>query len=414
MAGVTSEHRRLSPAFRLYWTARTVSLTGDGLVNVALVFAVVELGGSAADIGTVLGVSVVARVALMLVGGVLADRLPRRRMLLVSELVQAAVQFAVGFLLLVGAARMWMLLAASLVYGAASALSRPALTGIVPDIVGTGGADALRRANAMLGVSQSASRVAGPLIAGVLVAVAGPGWVYAIDGATFLVSAVLLALVRLPPTRTGNRGLGSLRTDLAVGWREVRSRRWYMTGLLVQSAYNLVTAPLYVLGPLLVGGASAWGTVSAAGAVGAVAGAVLATRWTPGRPLTAGFLLMVLGAAPLLALAAGAGTAVVGAAAGLGMVSAAYVNTVWVTTVQGLIPRDKLSRVSSYGLMSTLLTLSVGYALAGALEEPLGAGNVLAGSAVLLVLVVVPGAFLPSVRTVGQPVSGSERAPRRG
>ncbi|WP_155057932.1 MFS transporter [Streptomyces blattellae] len=413
MISLRRPRRRVSPAFSLFWAARTISLTGDGLVNVALVFAVVSLGGSAADIGTVLGVSMVVRVALTLVGGVLADRLPRRRMLLVSDLAQASVQFTMAFLLLGGAARMWMLLTAAVAYGAVSAVYRPALTGIVPEIVGKGRTDELRRANAMLGMSQSASRVAGPLLAGVLVAVAGPGWVYAIDGATFLVSAVCLARLRLPRTRTTDVRR-AMWTELAAGWREVISRRWYVTGLLVQSAYNLASAPLYVLGPLLVGGASAWGAVSAAGAVGAVAGAVLAARWVPNRPLSAGHLLLVFGSAPLLALAAGAAAPVVGLAAGLGMVGTAYVNTVWATTVQSLIPHDLMSRVSSYGGLVTLLSLPAGYALAGQLAQTAGSTAVLVGAAALLVLVAVPTAFLRSIRAVGQPTPVQERLSQSG
>ena len=400
----------MSRAFYLFWTARTVSLTGDGLVNVALVFAVMSLGGSAADIGGVLGVSMAARVTLTLVGGVVADWLPRRWVLLVSDLVQATVQFTVAVLLLSGVARLWMLLVASVAYGAAAAVYRPALAGMVAEVVGRDRAGELRRANAMLGVSQSASRVVGPLLAGVLVAVTGPGWVYAIDGATFLLSAVCLVLLRLPLSRrSGSRR--ALWTGLRAGWREVASRRWYLTGLLVHCSYNLASSPFYVLGPVLVGGASVWGMVSAAGAVGAVAGSLLAARWTPVRPLSASHLLLVLGAAPLLALAVGAPAVVVGTAAGLGMLSAAYVNTVWATTVQSMVPHDVMSRVSSYDWLVSLLSLPIGYALAGRLAQQAGSASVLAGAAVLLVAVAVPAAFVRSVRAVGQPSLGPERLP---
>jgi MFS family permease len=396
----------------LFWIARTVSLTGDGLVNVALVFAVLSLGGSAVDIGSVLGVSMVVRVGLTLLGGVLADRLPRRRVLLVSDLAQAAVQFTVAFLLLTGGARLWMLLAASVAYGAASAVYRPALAGIVPEIVGGDGAAALGRANAMLGASESVSRVAGPLLAGVLVVATGPGWAYAVNGVTFVVSAVCLALLRLPRTRTGG-SRRALWPALAAGWREVTSRRWYVAGLLVHSVYNVAAAPFYVLGPSLVGGASTWGAVSAAGAVGALAGSALATRWKPRRPLSASHLLLVLGAAPLLALATGRPAPVVGFAAGLGMLGSVYVNAVWATTLQSLVARDMVSRVSSYDWLVSLLTLPAGYALAGRLAQRVGSAHVLAGAAVLLVVVAVPAAFVRSVRAVGQPAPAAEpTAPR--
>jgi MFS family permease len=402
----------VNPGFCLFWAGRTVSLTGDGMVNVALVFAVVSLGGAAADIGAVLGVSMVIRVALTLLGGVVADRLPRRLVLLLSDLAQAAVQLTVAVLLLSGVARLWMLLAASVAYGAASAVYRPALAGLVPQIVGGDRTDELRRANTMLGLSQSMSRVAGPLLAGVLVAVTGPGWVYTIDAATFLISAGCLALLRLPDTRTGHRRR-ALGRDLAAGWREVASRHWYVAGLSVHSVYNLASAPFYVLGPLMVGGASAWGAVSAAGAVGAVAGSVLAVRWTPRRPLTASHLLLVLGVAPLLALAAGAPVLVVGGAAGIGMVGAAYVNAVWATTLQSRIPHAVMSRVSSYDWLVSLVSLPAGYALAGRLEQLAGSTHVLVGAAVLLVVGAVPAALARSVRAVG-PLTVEQTAATHG
>ncbi|MBF6302834.1 MFS transporter [Nocardia amamiensis] len=393
---------RLTPGFLVFWAGRSVALTGDGMVNVALIFSVVSLGGSAMDIGSVLAVSVVARVALTVLGGILADRLPRRRILLVSDVLQAAVQFSVALVLLCGVGRLWMLLAASIAYSASSAAARTALAGLVPEIVGRDRTGELRQANAMLGMSQSLSRVAGPLLAGVLAAVTSPGCVYAINGASFLVSAVCMASLRLPGRLAGKGGF-MLWRELTTGWREIVSRRWYLTGLLVHSVYNLVSAPFFVLGPLLLGGAAVWGVVLAGGAVGGVAGSLLAAWWMPGRPLVVGHLLLIFGAAPLLVLAMGGAASVVGIAAGLGMLATAYVNAVWATVVQSTIPYEVISRVSSYDWLASLVSLPAGYMLAAHLARQAGAGSVLAGSAVLLVAVVIPSAFAGSVRAVRQP-----------
>jgi MFS family permease len=381
--------------FLLLWTGRTTSMFGDGLVNVALVFAVVSVGGSAADIGAVLGVSMAVRVALVLTGGVLSDWFPRRVVMLGSDLAQALVQFAVAWLLFTHAARLWMLLAASVVYGAAAAVFRPALTGIVPETVSN---EQLRQANALIGISQSASRVAGPLMAGIAVATAGVGWAYAADGATFVVSAVCLALLRLPPMPPQPRK--RFLADLAIGWQEVKSRRWYWSGLLSHAVCNLALAPFYVLGPLVVGGAPAWGTVSASGAAGALAGAALAARWNPSRPLFVGHLLLALGAVQLLAIAVPAPVAAVSGATALGMLGATYLNTVWATALQRLIPNEKLSRASSYDWLVSLLAMPAGYALGGTAGGTVGYSGVLVTAALVIVVASVPVACLPAVRAV--------------
>ena len=123
------------PHFRTLWIGRTASFAGDALVSVAIIFAVLAIGGTVSDVGFVLGITMAARVSLVLVGGVVADRLPRRLVLLGSDLMLAALQVFVAVILFTGTGRVWMLLVASVVYGAGAALFRPALTGIVPETV---------------------------------------------------------------------------------------------------------------------------------------------------------------------------------------------------------------------------------------------------------------------------------------
>src|SRR5205814_2009194 len=237
--------------------------------------------------------------------------LPRRLVLLGSDLTLAALQVAVALILFSGSGRVWMLLVASVVYGAGAAVFRPALTGIVPETVSAG---RLQPANALLDMSKSGALVLGPAVAGLLVAAVGPGWVYVIDAATFLVSAACLALLRLP---TARRAAGeSFWRQLAAGWREVVVRRWYWLGLIAHAVWSFAITPFFVLGPVAVG-ASSWGVVTAAGAGGALAGGFIALRWRPHRPLFAGQLVLLFGAGHLLALAFSLPIAVIAVAAAL-------------------------------------------------------------------------------------------------
>jgi len=152
----------------------------------------------------------------------------------------------VALLLLSGEARVWHLLVLFALFGAADAFFSPASTGLVPDTVSPG---RLQQANALISLSRSASWIAGPLIAGLIVTSAGPGWAFAIDAATFVVSSVSLALLHLPGT-PGRRRIGML-ADLRSGWRELTARSWVWTTIVRYSVSNLAMAPLFVLGPVV-------------------------------------------------------------------------------------------------------------------------------------------------------------------
>jgi len=145
--------------FRLLWAGQGISAVGDGLVSVALAFAVLRIGGSASQLGLVLATAVISRVAFLLVGGVWADRLPRQFVMLVSDLVRAAQQIVIGVLLITGVARVWHLVIGAVVFGAAAAFFQPATTGLVPETVPASG---LQQANALMGLSRSATSVVGP------------------------------------------------------------------------------------------------------------------------------------------------------------------------------------------------------------------------------------------------------------
>lgn len=207
--------------FRLLFAARTISLTGSAMAPIAVAFAVLEITRSPAVLGTVIGARIVPLVAFSLIGGVWADRLPRQRLMVGADLLSAVAQAVTAMLVLLGAAHLWQLVVLQVVGGTAAAVFQPALGGAVPQVVP---AESRRQANAWLSTSASAARLGGVALGGVVVGFLGAGVGLAVDAATFLASALLLAGLALEGVaRTGRR---SMLADLAEGWNEFRSRTW--------------------------------------------------------------------------------------------------------------------------------------------------------------------------------------------
>jgi MFS family permease len=183
------------PNFRRLYFARTISLVGDGIAPVAIAFAVLDLTGSVTDLGIVLAAHSLVVTALILVGGVYADRLSPRVSMLGSDLVRALVVGLIAVLLLLGHAEIWQLAILYAIEGAATAFFNPASIAIVPQVVSE---PRLQEANALLSLSWSVGKVIGPALAGVLLALGDPGWALAADALTFALSAAFLLGLRAP------------------------------------------------------------------------------------------------------------------------------------------------------------------------------------------------------------------------
>jgi MFS family permease len=389
--------------FRLVWLGRTSSAFGDALVPVALAFAIVdELDGGAGALGLVFAASSVARVAFTLVGGVWADRLPRRSVMVACDVVRGAVELLVFVLLLLGAMDVWVFALTATVFGAASAFFGPASTGLVAEAVST---ERLQEANALLKMSETAAWVAGPAVSGAIVATVGAAWVFAVDCATFVASAAFLVGVRLAP-RARRQQLRFLE-ELRDGWREVASRSWLWVPYISFALSNLVNATFFVLGPIVfaadLGGAGDWGLAMSIGAAGGFVGTVVALRWRPRRPLVGAFLVWSLGALPPLSLIGPLPPVLVGlcAAAWLGGITCG--GAIWEATIQQLIPRDKLSRVDSYDWVISLVFQPLGFALAGTVATGIGLETTLAIAACLSAFVHLAVIALPSLRAIRRP-----------
>jgi MFS family permease len=369
--------------FRLLWLGQTASALGDSLVYVALPFAVIQVGGGAAELGIVLAAFTLARAGFIVVGGVWADRLPRRLVMLSCDVVRAGVNTFVAVALLTDAMEVWMFVVTSTIFGAAQAFFTPASLALVPDTVSD---TRLQQANALLHLSQSATNIFGPALSGVLVAATEPAWVFAADAASFVVSAAFLALLRVRPHVPGPRQ--RFLADLSEGAREAWSHVWLRAGFLAAGVANVGIGIIFVLGPLVaeeeLGGAAAWGLILTGGAIGGLGGSLLALRVQPSRPVPVAFVFWSFGALPLFALVPPLpALAVAGANAFLSL-GIVYGNALWETLQQREIPPARLSRVNAFDWMLSLIFMPVGQTLAGPLAESVGVDAVLVGAALLI------------------------------
>ena len=388
--------------FRLLWLGQTTSTLGDGLVPVALSFAVIQtLDGSATQLGIVLAAQTVPLVLFVLVGGVWADRLPRQLVMLASDVVRGVVQAIAAVLLLTGSAQLWQLAVLIFIYGSAQAFFQPAATGLVPATVSPG---RLQQANALLSLSRSLAFIVGPAVSGVIAATTNPGIVFVVDAATFAVSATSLALLQLPLGRREGKRM-SFFADLKGGWHELVTHTWLWVIVVWASTFLcIVVAPFLTLGPVIakesLGGAAAWGLIAAGWGTGTLGGGLLALRWKPARPMFTCSLLSLPIAPAIALLALRAPAPVIAAAQLLGGIGMGFFGAVWQTTLQQHVREDALSRVSAWDWMGSFLFLPLGFVLAGPVSDQIGVSTTLWISIGYLVVGTCAVLLVPSVRNL--------------
>lgn len=358
--------------FRYYFVGQLTSAIGSGMTSVALAFAVLADDRSATALGVVLTASTVPLAVFLLVGGVIADRFGRRRVMLASDVLRGIAQAVLAAWVFGGHPPLWGFALLSALVGTGTAFFVPALTGLIPEVVS---AERLSQANALDGLTISLGGILGPAVAGVIVAATSPGWAIVADAASYFASVASLALLRIPPGAA--QAATSFVKDLREGWTEFWSRTWLWAIVLQWSIGNMIIfAPFFVLGALTadryLGGATAWGTILAAQGAGSVLGGLVLLRIRIRRPLfvaTAGSLLLIW---PLLALAYRAPIAVITAGALVAGVQLALFGVLWNTTMQREIPRAVLSRVSAYDWFGSLVFLPVGFAIVGPISGVIG------------------------------------------
>ncbi|WP_328537096.1 MFS transporter [Streptomyces sp. NBC_00344] len=404
-------------AFRLLFTGRTLSMAGDAVIPVALALAIQQATDSAAALAVVLACAMIPKLLLLPMGGVVGDRFNARTVALTTDLVRCATQLFVGAELLSGQPHLAHLAVAEAIGGAAGAFAIPTSS---PLVVGTVDGGDLLRANSLMGVAGSATRLGGPALGGLLVATAGPGWAFVLDGATFAASAALLAVItvaRVPVPRS------SVLSDLKEGWAEVRSRDWYWTSLIGHSTWNGAAAVLMTLGPGIavheLGGKWVWVWTLQSGTVGLLLGSLLASRARPRRPVLVANMGLALYAVPLGLMALHAHVALIIAAYGLALAGLGFLSPVWETAVQSAVPAHALARVDSYDWLLSLAAMPIGYAVAPMAASAWGPGTPLAFAAGAVALTCLGTAAVPGVRRftgstgrTGPPTRAEASAPR--
>lgn len=393
--------------FRLLFAARTVSVLGGAFGPVALTFGVLDLpGATPTTLTLVLGAQSVAQVVVMLFGGVVGDRVARHRLISTVDAMSAVAFAALSVMLLTSFAPIWGLTSCSALVGIGTALLMPALTGIVPDVVAP---DRLQTGNGLLRLGTNGARVLGLALAGGAVTLVGAGWALAINAAGFALSAVLVAMLRLPPVR--RPASTSLLRELREGWDAFSSRQWLWVIVLQFSVVGAVLqASFGVLGPLVAraefGGAAGWSAVLAANSLGMFLGVMLSIRIRPRRPMLVATLTVFVLALPIALLGAGAPLIVVAFGAFLLGVGFDVFGVLWETTLQREVPSQMLSRVSAYDAFGSLSLGPLALLAAGPLAELVGARPALLWCAGVIVAATAAALLSPQVRKLEAPARG--------
>jgi MFS family permease len=386
-------------AFRFLFAARAISYVGTYLAPIAVAFAILDNGGGATAVGLSFAAWTLAQVTMLSFGGVVGDRLPRRVVMVGSDVASTAVRTAMGVLLASGHAHVWELIVLQGCGGAAVAFYSPASYGLVREVVPE---SELQQANGLLAIARYAAFPLGAAIGGSIVALIGSGTALLVDAGTYAASALLLSQVDVESI--ARAGAGFFR-ELKEGWSAFVEQTWVWVLVVYVSGYFLITyAPFFVLGPYVakhsMHGASSWAFVVTGEGVGSLLGGLAGLRWRARQPMVAtGLLLMVSGVQDLILAFHPTTLLLTPAATGAGF-AFGLGSVVWDTTLQRKVPPEKLARVASYGWMGAMVFLPAGYALAGPISTVIGLKAYLVIAASWIVASTLFVVRLPAVREV--------------
>jgi MFS family permease len=406
------------PNFRRFYAGYVTSLLGSSMSTVAIAWAVLESGASATGLGYVFAAAVVPQVLLMAIAGAVADRLRRRRVMLAADALRCAAQASLAGAVFAGRPTLWVFVLLASLVGTGEAFFTPALDALTVEIAPR---DQLGNANALFGLATSATRIAGPALGGLLVALTGPGTVVAVDAASYAVSVLALSLLTMPGgTADGTvgsgtagggtagvtpTGRGTLWRDMAEGWTEFRSRTWLWATTVQFAFFNLITwAPWMLLGPVMgrayLGGAAVWGAIMGVQGAGAITAGLLSLGRRPRRPIVVATIGTFCYALPDVPMALHASAVWVAAAAFCCGAGSAVSGTFTGTAMQQQIPPEMIARVSALSIFPAYGIGVIGYAIDGPLAAAFGPAAIFGVGAVYGLLSSAAVLTLRSVRQV--------------
>ncbi|MFG2651958.1 MFS transporter [Streptomyces sp. NPDC048436] len=397
--------------YTLLTAAAIVTNLGSQGALIAAAFAVLDSGGDGGDVGLVAAARTLPLVLFLLIGGAIADRLPRHHVMVAANALNCVSQAVFAVLVISGTPPLWSMMLLTALCGTGQAFFSPAAEGM---LMSTVSGEQAGRAFALYRMATHGAGLGGAALGGLMVAAFGPGWVLAVDAAAFAVAGALrsfLDVSHIPAREPG----GGLLSDLREGWREFIGRPWLWA---IVAQFSVVVAVVgaaeAVFGPLVardeLGGAGPWGLALGAFGVGTIGGALLMMRWKPRRLLLAGTLCVFPLAAPSAALAVPLpvwGLAVVMFVSG---VTIEVFGVSWMTAMHQEIPEEKLSRVAAYDAFGSLAMVPLATALAGPAELAFGRSASLWGCAALVVVVTALVLLVPDVRNLTRRTPSKEVA----
>ncbi|MFD5518544.1 MFS transporter [Streptomyces sp. NPDC127066] len=397
--------------FALFFVARALARLGETMLPVALAAGLLRYGYGVGAVGLAMAASAAPFAGLVIFGGVIADRFSTRKLMIGADLVRLVAQSIAAALFFAGHVVLWQVCVIGAVNGVAGAVFQPGVASTVPRL-----ASDIQGANGAIRIAESAAQLAGPALAGLLVAFASAGGVFAAHAGTYALSALCLLLLRLPAAAPATRTHGGdFRADLAEGWREFRSRTWMWAVIVIWCVYMISvwgpTVPLVATEVVRAHGPRAYGLINSALGAGTVVGGLVALRLRPRRMLRAGSLALLAFACFPASVGAGFGVAAVSACAMIAGAGTSLWGVMWATSVQTQVAPDVLNRIHAYDVAGSLAMMPVGQALAGPAAAALGADNVLLVAGVMSLVVCAALLSVPAVRDLVRVDGPAPRSP---
>ena len=378
------------PHAKKFFIARFISNYGNGMSPIALAFGILALpNGSANLLGLTLGVTSAMFILMVPFGGVIADKYGRAKMVGLTDTLVGLILFIQVFYFATGDVPVAVLLIVNGCYGLLSGIFWPAFTGIMPSIVPEAG---LQKANAINSLAANAGLILGAASAGILIDTYGAAITLGIDAASFVIAGILVStLSHLTPPMANNKN--TMIKDFIDGWRVFKSFNWIV---IVVVSFSFIVmcwaAAENVLGPLVAlehfNGAKSWSIVITAESAGLIVGALLAMKIKPKYPIRflqiSSFTLCFY----MFSLAKPQSLLVVSICAFFFGITLDLWGTLWYTALHRMVPRDALSRVSSFDAMGALVFKPIGLAIAAPISLLIGIDNLIYILIVISVLAI--------------------------
>jgi MFS family permease len=382
--------------------ARFISNYGNGLGPIAIAFGVLALpNGSANLLGIALGSTAVCFLLMAPFGGVIADKYGRARMVGLTDMLAGLVLFIQVYFFAIGDVPLLVLILVNGAFGLLWGVFWPAFAGVLPSVLPE---EALQKGNAINSLVANAGIILGAASAGFLVSGFGAATALAIDAISFFVSGVMIFTFRHVTPRaevTEN----TVFDDLKHGWQVFRSFRWIVV-IVVSFSFIVMcwAAAESVLGPLIAlehfNGPKSWSLVITAESAGLIVGALIALKIKPKYPMRFLMLSSFTITFYIWTMAKPQSLALIAFGAFLFGITLDLWGTLWSTALQRKVPRDSLSRVSSFDAMGSMIFKPVGLAIAAPLSVLFGIDNFLLILAGITAVAILLPLFDPTVRNM--------------